>query len=498
MRAVTLAVLLALTGEAVAAETAAATPTATVTPQPESEEHSFWDDPPTPTPAAPTPTPAPTPGPMVAVLVRTTAGGTASDEAIGAGVIASGHRVLAPGVIRAFLAFSSESRSFDDARCHRMRTELTVDRLLVVEVRGLDGGSIAVRMRAFDPGKRLTTRYFEATPSTVDAMTVAAFGELPPVRPPARLVGKIGGLPTGPVMSPRRGENDVPDVRSFGIAPVAVFQPSPPYPAEARYANITGRVTLEITVDPSGRVTRVEPIAGHSPFLAPSIATVSTWRYKPFVIDGVPIHWKSKVTLKFRLTGDVPRAARTPFHGWSPPVLGDSGTHEVGLFAGFGGGSSRTVLVDNADSASLDRNWLLHAFAAAFARNGLELQGRLELEGAADQSRKSKVGLALGLAYFFRPREGWLVGPQVIGGLSSRNGEETRPGGRTASFDGQGATGFGGIAARAPAGRVMLAMEVGGYYRVFGVDYSGATSASGQATESGVRAVAGVSWGSAK
>lgn len=484
MRPVGIAMILVLVGPWSAG---AQEPTPAATPE---EEESFFEDVPAP---APTPIVTPPPEPLIAVLVRSTAGAAVSDAAIEAGLRANGRRVLEGGGVRAYLAFRGDSVALDEAACEAIRKEFGLDRLAVVEARRQPGGAIAIRLRAFDRGGRVTARFFEQRAATVESAIVTAIGGLPPVVPRASL--GIGRSPFGPVASPPRSEVDVSEVRNLGITPIAVFQPAPPYPIGARLGNLAGTVILEIVVDGSGQVASVRPIAGEAPFLEPAIATVERWRYEPVLVDGVAIVWKSRVNLKFRLD---PTRHRRParFARSGPPVLGDSGTRAFGAFAGFASGSTSTDLEAEGDSSSEHRDAVLHVFGSAFARDGLELQGRVEIAQAASSPRKSELGLAFGFAYLLRPRSGWLVGPQITAGLSTRSGEERRPGGRFASFDGQGPTGFAGAVARARLGKVMLAAEVGAYYRVFAVDYSGAATATGQAREAGVRAGIGVVWGS--
>lgn len=481
-----LAVLLVLLA---CASAAAQTPT----PVPDQGEEKWWEDLPAPAPPPPVATPSPTPGPLVGVLVRTTGGAAVSDAAFEAGVRDSGHRVFDGGAVRAYLAFQPPGRPLDDAHGQELRTQFRVDRMLVIEARGQASGAVAMRMRAFDPEGRVTSRFLEAPAAGVDAALLAAFLELPPVRERPKLPEASRSL--GPVVSPPRMEVDTVDVQSIGITPIAIFQPQPPFPLEALAKRQAGVVKLQIIVDTTGKVSSVRALAGAAPFLEPAIAAVGRWRYQPVLVNGQPIIWKSTVSLKYQLSPSPTRL----FPGMTKPLpsrFGDGGTREAGVFAGMSRGSTSTSLTQEPDASSQDRELAFHAFAAAFAQDGLELQGRLEIASEAAGARKSEVGLAFGIAWFRRPRQGWLFGPQIVGGLSSRAGEEKRPGNRLASFEGQGATGFAGLAARLPAGRVMFSAEAGAYYRVFDVQYSGAATASGRATESGVRGVVGVAWGS--
>jgi protein TonB len=75
----------------------------------------------------------------------------------------------------------------------------------------------------------------------------------------------------------------------------------PEYPADARDQRVEGAVVLKVTLDKEGNVGNIRLIQGH-PLLAPAaIEAVKQWKYKPFLLDGVPLEVESQVTVNFTL-----------------------------------------------------------------------------------------------------------------------------------------------------------------------------------------------------
>lgn len=56
---------------------------------------------------------------------------------------------------------------------------------------------------------------------------------------------------------------------------------SPDYPALARQLNVTGKVKLEVTISPDGRVTSTRTVGGSPLLVPPATEAVKKWRYEP-------------------------------------------------------------------------------------------------------------------------------------------------------------------------------------------------------------------------
>jgi periplasmic protein TonB len=100
-----------------------------------------------------------------------------------------------------------------------------------------------------------------------------------------------GPVDPGP---PRRAGVDVtPPARLSGETPV--------YPALARQAGIAGKVVIECTIDPSGRVVNATVTRGIPLLNAAALDAVRTWRYRPTLVGGVPVAVLMTVTVSFSL-----------------------------------------------------------------------------------------------------------------------------------------------------------------------------------------------------
>jgi protein TonB len=93
---------------------------------------------------------------------------------------------------------------------------------------------------------------------------------------------------------PRRAGVDV-------TPPLRVSGAQPAYPEIARHARIAGKVVIECTIDPSGRVVNATVTRGIPLLDAAALEAVRTWRYRPTLIGGVPVAVLMTVTVSFSL-----------------------------------------------------------------------------------------------------------------------------------------------------------------------------------------------------
>jgi len=81
----------------------------------------------------------------------------------------------------------------------------------------------------------------------------------------------------------------------------AIKRVEPEYPAQAKAANISGTVVVEITVDETGNVISVRPISGH-PLLKDAAADAARqWRFSPTTLSGEPVKVVGTLTFNFAL-----------------------------------------------------------------------------------------------------------------------------------------------------------------------------------------------------
>lgn len=78
--------------------------------------------------------------------------------------------------------------------------------------------------------------------------------------------------------------------------------PQPEYPAAAKQNHIQGAVVLALTVDEGGVPKDIRVVSSPDDSLSQSaVAAVEQWRYKPYLLNGVPVRVQSTVTLSFAL-----------------------------------------------------------------------------------------------------------------------------------------------------------------------------------------------------
>lgn len=81
----------------------------------------------------------------------------------------------------------------------------------------------------------------------------------------------------------------------------AISKPAPAYPAIAKAARASGAVTVQITVDESGRVVSASAVNGHPLLQQAAVSAVRNWRFTPTLLSGQPVKVTGVVTVNFNL-----------------------------------------------------------------------------------------------------------------------------------------------------------------------------------------------------
>lgn len=89
----------------------------------------------------------------------------------------------------------------------------------------------------------------------------------------------------------------------FDSDAVPLQRVNPMYPNEARRAGITGYVRLQLTIAPDGSVRAAKVIESKPKglFDASAVTAVLKWRFKPKVVDGVPVDYVATQRIAFDL-----------------------------------------------------------------------------------------------------------------------------------------------------------------------------------------------------
>ncbi len=82
-----------------------------------------------------------------------------------------------------------------------------------------------------------------------------------------------------------------------------IRQVRPRYPALAKQARIQGTVILEAIISKQGSVENLRVVKGHPLLIQSALNAVKQWRYKPTVLNGVPVEVITRITVNFNLRG---------------------------------------------------------------------------------------------------------------------------------------------------------------------------------------------------
>jgi periplasmic protein TonB len=81
----------------------------------------------------------------------------------------------------------------------------------------------------------------------------------------------------------------------------AISKPQPPYPQIAKAARASGTVTVQITVDESGRVISASAVSGHPLLRAAAEGAARQARFSPTLLSGQPVKVTGVITYNFVL-----------------------------------------------------------------------------------------------------------------------------------------------------------------------------------------------------
>ena len=120
--------------------------------------------------------------------------------------------------------------------------------------------------------------------------------------------GAITGVLGGPTSAPASAKtpDPVPVKRIRVASRVAeanlVHDVPPQYPPEAGRDRIEGTVVLLAVIGTDGTVKDVQVESGPSVLAQAAIDAVKQWRYKPYLLNGVPVEINSRITINFTMS----------------------------------------------------------------------------------------------------------------------------------------------------------------------------------------------------
>jgi protein TonB len=75
----------------------------------------------------------------------------------------------------------------------------------------------------------------------------------------------------------------------------------PPYPIIARTMGVQGTVVLAASISKAGTIENLRVVSGPVALQRAALDAVSTWRYKPYMLDGQPVEVETSIEVVFRI-----------------------------------------------------------------------------------------------------------------------------------------------------------------------------------------------------
>ena len=119
-------------------------------------------------------------------------------------------------------------------------------------------------------------------------------------------VSFIGNVPTVSITAappPTNGVSQIPG----GIMAGNLLEKTPPvYPAVAKAAHVTGSVVLHAIIARDGTIKSLEVVSGPPLLRSSAIDAVKQWRYKPYLLNGVPVEVDTTITVNYNFAEPTP------------------------------------------------------------------------------------------------------------------------------------------------------------------------------------------------
>jgi TonB family protein len=106
--------------------------------------------------------------------------------------------------------------------------------------------------------------------------------------------------PPNPTNQNGTADSSNPPVSDNILNGQAISKPDPVYPPVARAARASGTVTVQVTVDETGKVTSAQAISGHPLLRAAATQAAYQARFKPTLSSGKPVKASGVLTYDFK------------------------------------------------------------------------------------------------------------------------------------------------------------------------------------------------------
>jgi protein TonB len=75
----------------------------------------------------------------------------------------------------------------------------------------------------------------------------------------------------------------------------------PSYPVIAKAARVEGTVVLQATISRNGTIENLRAVGGPAMVRQAALDAVRSWRYRPYLLDGVAVEVETTVSVVFTL-----------------------------------------------------------------------------------------------------------------------------------------------------------------------------------------------------
>jgi TonB family protein len=157
------------------------------------------------------------------------------------------------------------------------------------------GDQIASRQTAVMPQSGTTVEQLQ--PSGTGA---PPNGADPQIQPTGTAAKPVEGQANGAAATPAATPDAQKGITNGGVLNgKATYLPQPDYPQEARDANVTGGVSVQVVVDEDGNVTEAHAISGNQVLRSAAEAAAQQAKFAPTKVNDQPVKVKGVVTYNF-------------------------------------------------------------------------------------------------------------------------------------------------------------------------------------------------------
>jgi TonB family protein len=86
---------------------------------------------------------------------------------------------------------------------------------------------------------------------------------------------------------------------------VAIKTQKAVYPMQAQEKQIQGRVLLQVLIDETGNVEKVEAVEGNPVLVDAAVSAMKKWKFKPYIKDGKPVKVNIKLPMDFAFSEKI-------------------------------------------------------------------------------------------------------------------------------------------------------------------------------------------------